>query len=160
MTESAHQIVRKTKGEVKHLLGLLSLALSLVLAGCVWPGNWPHHDDVATYKPVGDRYVIEVYGRALAYSDEIINIVSPKTYRTSQQYDVPRIEGKIDGNEIRQKPGYYKYVGSITIHDKEMVIDLSTNNYDEHRLDRDHWSGSYTLVEKKEDEKKAVPALK
>ena len=80
---------------------------------------------------------------------EISQIPNQQSFKERCQFDVPRIEGKIDGKEIHEKPGYYSYVGSITVHGKEMVVKLSADNYDFHRLDRVEWNGTYTLVEKK-----------
>lgn len=79
---------------------------------------------------------------------DLKDLIGSKQYSESTEYDVPRVEGKIDGKEIRQKPGFYPYVGSIAIRGENMVVNLSADNYDFHRLDRDYWSGTYTLIEK------------
>ena len=117
------------------------LGLSLLLAGCGL-GNNP----VAIYQKIGDRYLIEVSGRRAGWSHDL---TKRESYTARWTFDVPRIDGKIDGKEIRQKPGFYSYVGSITIQDKKMVVRLSVDNYIRHRLDPEEWNGSYTLVEKK-----------
>ena len=79
-----------------------------------------------------------------------VGLLQHKTYRESWTFDVPRIDGKIDGKEIPpREQGNCGYIGTISIHDGKMTVSLSFDNYDFHRLDRFSWNGSYTLVEKK-----------
>lgn len=137
-----------------------TLCLCSLLAGCIWPGNWPHNDRTATYKKAGDRYVVEVYGTALSHSDEVVDVIFPKTNRRNLQFDLPRIEGKIDGSEIRRQRGKSPFVGSITIQGKRMVIDLSINEVILQRLEPIDWNGTYMLVEKKESAPDDKPANK
>jgi hypothetical protein len=73
--------------------------------------------------------------------------MTQKTYPTSQQFDLPRIEGLIEGREIHQKPGHYPYLGSISIHDAKMSVNLSFDNYDDKRIEPCSWNGTYVLVE-------------
>jgi hypothetical protein len=122
------------------MLGICGVLL--LLAGCVGLGNNP----VATYQKIGERYLIEVTGRRAGWAHDLSKLES---YDDRWTFDVPRIDGKIDGTEIRQKVGFYPYVGAITIQGQKMVVKLSVDNYIRHRLDREEWNGSYTLVEKK-----------
>ena len=125
-------------------LWLLLPSLSFALAGCISANN----DQVATYQKVGDRYVIEVTGTRVGMAHDVGQLLEHKTYKDRWQFDVPRIEGKIEGKEIRPKPGTYPYVGSITIHERKMIVKLFLDNYDFHRLDAEEYNGSYILVEK------------
>jgi hypothetical protein len=121
------------------------LGLSSFFAGCVGIEN----DRVATYQKIDERYLIEVSGTRTAMAHDPSALLRHKTYQKLWQFDVPRVEGKIDGSEIRQKPGFLPYVGSITIHAKKMVVSLAADNYSYHELETVEWNGSYTLIEKK-----------
>ncbi|MCX6950866.1 MAG: hypothetical protein NTV51_01570 [Verrucomicrobia bacterium] len=129
-----------------HAASLLIAALSALLGGCVLvaaasAGN----DEIATYRKVGDRYLIEVTGTRVGVSHDLSK---HESYTDSCQFDVPRIEGKIDGQEIRPKKGFLPYVGSIKIRGKEMIVDLQADNYVYHKRERVGWNGRYTIVEK------------
>jgi hypothetical protein len=139
------------------LLILLPLVgLLLYFSGCVSAGN----NQVATYQKIGDRYLIEVSGTRTEMAHDPIELLKHKTYETRWQFDVPRIDGKIDGKEIRPKKGFLPYVGTITIHGSKMTVSLSSDNYVYKKLERVDWNGSYTLVEKKDGGPKAEPEKK
>ena len=115
--------------------------------GCVL--LWPQNDRIATFEKTNDRYIVEVTGTRIAVGHDLIDVILPHTFKDRQQYDLPRIEGKIDGSEIRHGKGHWPYVGTITIHDKLMTIDLKYDKAVYKRLDKDLYSGRYKLVEKK-----------
>jgi hypothetical protein len=123
-------------------LVLSFLSFLLLVSGCLGLGN----NQLATFQKIGDRYLIEVTGRRASWSHDLSSL---KSYDSSWTFDVPRIDGKIDGKEIRPKPGFLPYVGAITIQSGKMVVDLKVDNYVYHKFEREDWNGSYTLVEKK-----------
>jgi hypothetical protein len=117
------------------------------VAGCAAFG--PQKEKVAIYWKSGDRFVIEVAAKVKTHGHDLIDVVRYGTDRETEQFDLPRVEGKIDGAEIHHKAGTYPYVGSITIRDGQMTIDLSWDKYDLKRIEHAYWSGRYVLVEKK-----------
>jgi hypothetical protein len=141
------------RGGPLRLVGLLLFWLSIALAGCVGLGNNP----VAAYQKIGDRYLIEVTGRRAGWSHDLTKLES---YDDRWTFDVPRIDGKIDGKEIRPKPGFLPYVGAITIQGKNMVVSLKVDNYVYKKLEREDYNGSYTLMEKTDGGPKAEPEKK
>jgi len=132
-------------------MGILSLVL--VFAACALPGN----NQVATYRKVGDHYSIEVYGTRAAWSHDLTGIQS---YGDGWAFDVPRIDGTIDGKEIPRPPKTYPLVGTVTIQGSQMVISLSLDKYDLNRQDPIDWNGRYTLVEKKSDTPKGERGMR
>ena len=69
-----------------------------------------------------------------------------KTYEDSMQYFIPRNKGVIKGEELPSKSGNYKSVGTITIQNNIIKINLSADNYDDKKLEPDTWNGEYKLV--------------
>ncbi len=122
----------------------LVLGLALFSAGCILLGV--QHDKIATYQKIGDRYLIEVTGVGIEWSHDL---TQHSRVKESWQFDVPRIDGKIDGREIRQRQGFLPYVGTISIQDNVMTVSLSADNYYYKQLEKEEWNGRYTLVEKK-----------
>ncbi|MBL9188433.1 MAG: hypothetical protein JNK23_13185 [Opitutaceae bacterium] len=144
--------LKSSLGRARFLV-LTILGWVWLLGGCGGLGN----NAVATYQKIGDRYLIEVTGRRAGWSHDLSR---RESYTDRWTFDVPRINGKIDGKEILQRPGYYPYVGAITIADKKMVVSLSADNYDFRRLEFVEWNGRYTLVEKTDTGPKAGPEKK
>jgi len=131
---------------------LLLVSLVLCLTGCVGPK--PHNIETAKYKKVGNRFLVEVTGTRWGVVHDPIALMAQKTYPASQQFDLPRIEGLIEGREIHQKPGHYSYLGSISIHGATMSVDLTVDNYDDKRVDPCSWNGTYVLVESEDLEER------
>ena len=122
----------------------------MVFTGC---GTWePNHPD-ATFWKNGDRYIVEVTGKRLYMNHEWIDLIkvifsmTRKTFEDKEQFDLPKIEGEIDGREIRQEPGDYPYIGKITIRSNVMTIKISYDNYDDKKTEPISWNGKYKLIE-------------
>ena len=75
-----------------------------------------------------------------------VSLFLRKTYEDSTNYIIPRKQGIIKGEELTTEPGYYKSVGTITIQNNQVEINLSADNYDDKKLDPDTWNGKYKLV--------------
>ncbi|MDR2240710.1 MAG: hypothetical protein LBE33_09730 [Zoogloeaceae bacterium] len=103
------------------------------------------NDPIATYRKEGDRYIVEVTGKRLVIAHGSFKFV---TVDDKNEFNLPRIEGVIDGSEIHQKPGYYLYAGKIEIRGNIMSVKLSYINSDDNRLDPTVWNGKYILEEK------------
>jgi TonB family protein len=121
----------------------LLMVIPVLFGGCMLANR--NYDD-ATFRKIGRRYLIEVSGKRRTASHDLQRW---GTYEGFCQLDVPRIEGTIDGKEIHQAPGYYPFQGSISIHGREMIVNLKIDNYDFHRLDNFGWNGTYSLEEEK-----------
>jgi hypothetical protein len=93
-----------------------------------------------------DHYVLTVKGERLYMVHDIVSMFLEKTYEDSANYVIPRRQGIIKGEELPTEPGYYKSVGTITIQNNQLEINLSAANYDDKKLDPDSWNGKYNLV--------------
>jgi hypothetical protein len=124
---------------------LSALVVAFLLSGCLRLGR----DKIATYQKDGGRYVTELTAATLGMAHDPISLlgVGSKPFKINEQFDVPRIEGKIDGKEILSRG--YGYVGTTLIRDGKMTVSLSIDHYDFHRLDPVEWNGRFTLVEEK-----------
>ncbi|MEO6232881.1 MAG: hypothetical protein ABJB11_19735 [Ferruginibacter sp.] len=98
---------------------------------------------IATEK---DHFVLTVKGRRLLMVHDPVSLFFRKTYKDSANYIIPRKVGIIKGEELPTEPGYYKSVGTITIQNHQVEINLSADNYDDNKLDPDSWNGKYKLV--------------
>ena len=74
-----------------------------------------------------------------------LSLLERGTYVDTFKITVPRPEGIINGNEIPTKPGNYKMLGSLTIEDGKMRMDLYYDNYDDKIQDPLSWNGDYKL---------------
>ena len=87
-----------------------------------------------------------VKGKRLYMVHDPVSLFLRKTYEDSSKYIIPRSQGIIKGEELPTEPGYYKYVGTITIQNNQAEINLSADNFDDKKLDSDSWNGKYKLV--------------
>ena len=91
-------------------------------------------------------FKVTVKGKRLYMVHDPISMFFKKTYVDSGQFIIPRSQGVIKGEELPNKPGYYKFMGTITIKNNQLEINLRADNYDDKTLDADTWNGKYDLV--------------
>ena len=93
-----------------------------------------------------NHFKVTVKGKRSYMVHDIISLFKNKFYEDSTEFIIPRSNGIINGEELPNKPGYYKLVGTITIQNNEMKINLFIDNYDDKRLESDSWNGRYKLI--------------
>lgn len=80
-------------------------------------------------------------------SHDPASFLSKEKYEDSLILKVPSLaDGRINGNDIPVQPGYYKYLGDITIRDNKVHVNLSYNNTDDKKIEPLSWNGKYKLT--------------
>jgi len=130
-------------------IALIMVFIAMLFSGCglFSLGN----KKVATFWKEGDRYIVEITCRYLHPDSFKFSplFIRKEASEYTIQFDLPRIEGEIDGSEIPRKPGYYAIVGKIIIHGDAMQVKLYYDNSDDKKLDALSENGKYTLIERK-----------
>lgn len=124
----------------------IGLPLLLVL-GLAW--NCMHDKrrnyEVAAVTHVGALYRVELKGvRYLMVHDPISALMAP-TYEESYEFELPRIEGVVKGEEIPRPHGWYKLLGTVTFAGERMTVDLYYDNTDDKTQPPLSWNGDYVV---------------
>lgn len=131
--------------KIKFVLGfafiiILSTALFLFLR----PGSENHSD--AYIERVGEKSFIKLKGRRYLMAHDPISALKGETYEDSILIPIGRIKnGLIRGEDIPVEEGYYKYRGTITVDNENLIINLLADNTDDKTLEPSSWNGEYRL---------------
>lgn len=75
------------------------------------------------------------------------SVITNKKYEDFLLLNVPSLEnGTIEGKDIPVQPGYYKFLGNVTIKNAKIQVNLSYDNTDDKRIEPLSWNGEYILV--------------
>ena len=99
----------------------------------------------ATIEKSDNQFIVTLTGKRTLMVHDPLSLLERGTYVDTFKITVPRPEGIINGNEIPTKPGNYKMLGSLTIEDGKMRMDLYYDNYDDKIQDPLSWNGDYKL---------------
>ena len=120
----------------------LALLLVAVLCGCGTSKNYR----TARYVEADGRYLVTMSGRRMLMAHDLISALLRLTEKTTNTFVLPRITGRIEGSEIPNKRGYYRYEGHIDILGRNMVVRLFFDNIDYYKKEEVSWNGKYILV--------------
>lgn len=127
---------------LKAITCLISI-LSLLLLSCSGSKNY---EKAWAFEKDG-KYFIKIKGKRNLAAHDLGSLYADKTYEDSLVLQVPSLRnGTIDGNDIPVKKGYYKYLGSISIEDNKLQVNLSYDNTDDKKVEPISWNGKYHLV--------------
>lgn len=88
---------------------------------------------------VNDSTFLKLKGKRVLLHD-------PGTYEDSIMFFLPKLSGRINGEDIPAPKGYYKYLGFIIIDSNKVKVNLLLNNTDDKRIDTSTWNGVYNLT--------------
>ena len=129
---------------------VITLIISILIAGLTtffFLFTSPATNYKTAYIETGKQgFKVTVKGKRLYMVHDPFSLFLRKTYEDSMQYFIPRNKGVIKGEELPSKSGNYKSVGTITIQNNIIKINLSADNYDDKKLEPDTWNGEYKLV--------------
>jgi hypothetical protein len=121
------------------------VALSVVsTASCSGAKNY----EQAYFSKHGSGYLVELKGKRYLLAHDPVSAILGKTSEETYEIEIPRIDGTIDGSEIRVEPGSHKFNGSILIYQNRMTVNLALPNTDAKRPDPLSWNGRYRLSPK------------
>ena len=126
----------------RNLLIVLCLAIP---AAAFWQRHAESNDDRAYFARDGHIYRVEMKGWRFPLVHDPLSLLLERTYEDTLTLELPRLEGVIEGREIRVSPDKLRYVGRILITDGKMKVDLY---YDDDERPRRplSWNDEYTLV--------------
>jgi hypothetical protein len=123
---------------------LLLPVICATMLGAVW---WARHtegnDERAYFSSDGSRYRVELTGWRFPLVHDPLSFVLGRSRKATLTLDLPRIEGVVEGTEIRVDPDKLRYDGRVLIDKGMMRVDLYYG--DGHPLS---WNGEYRLVRK------------
>lgn len=122
---------------------ILSSLLCLLLVSCSQSENYK---EAYGYEVNGQTF-IKLKGKRQLAAHDPGSILSNKRYEDSLLLQVPSLEnGTIEGKEIPVRPGYYQYLGEVTIQEGKVRVNLSYDNTDDRKIEPLSWNGEYVLV--------------
>ena len=116
------------------------------LAAVVWERHAERNDRRAYFAADGRTYRVELTGWRFPLVHDPISLMVERTRKASLTLDLPRIEGVVDGTEIRVAPDKLSYAGRVVIAGGQIQVDLS---YPDGRPLS--WNDEYTLVRRDGD---------
>jgi hypothetical protein len=129
---------------MKKLLIILTIPLTLALAFYLF-GSPVKNNESATIQKFENHYIVTATGKRLLMAHDLISLLMRRTYMDTIKFIIPRTDGIINGQEIPTEVGYYKMLGTLTIQNEEMNVDLYYDNYDGKIQDPLSWNGVYKL---------------
>jgi hypothetical protein len=122
----------------------IALCLAIPLAAC-WERHAESNDDRAYFAWDGHNYRVEMKGWRFPLVHDPISLLLERTYEETFTLELPRLEGVIEGSEIRVSPDKLRYVGRVLLTKRKMKVDLY---YDDDERPRRPlpWNDEYTLV--------------
>lgn len=91
-------------------------------------------------------FILTVKGKRVSMVHDPISVFLRGTYEDSISFILPRSHGIIRGSEILSQPGFYKYVGAITVENDELEIKLFSTDPETKKLYPDDWNGKYSIL--------------
>ncbi|RYE39387.1 MAG: hypothetical protein EOP48_25845 [Sphingobacteriales bacterium] len=90
---------------------------------------------------------IKINGKRQLAAHDPGSVISNKKYEDFLLLNVPSLDnGTVEGNDIPVPPGYYKFLGNVTIKDGKVQVNLSYDNIDDKKIEPLSWNGEYILV--------------
>jgi hypothetical protein len=127
---------------IKCFSSILISFLSLLLPSCSGRENYKQ---AFGYQINGYSY-IKVKGKRPLVAHDPGSVLSNKQYEDSLLLQVPSLgNGTIDGKDIPVEQGSYKYIGTITIREGKLHINLRYDNTDDRKVEPLSWNGEYIL---------------
>lgn len=123
-------------------ISFIGICVAALAAAC-WERHAERNDERAYFAGDGHIYRVELTGWRFPLVHDPISLLVERTRRAALTLELPRIEGVIDGTEIRVAPDKLRYGGRVVISNRRMQVDLS---YDDGRPLP--WNDEYTLVER------------
>jgi hypothetical protein len=128
-----------TKGKWT-ILAVLLFALSIIMFYLfVSPLS---NNPSATIEKYNDQYTVTVIGKRLLMAHDPVSFLKRGTYQDTFKITIPRSQGVISGEEIAAQPGHYKMLGTITLENERLILDL---HYNDGAKDPLSWNGEYKL---------------
>ena len=121
-----------------------AICFATLVSACSGTGN----DEHAYFAKHGPSYLVELKARRRLMAHDPVSAVRGRTYEETLTIELPRIEGVIEGTEIRVRSGSLRYAGRVLIAGRKMKVDLYYDNPDEDTKVPLLWNGEYTLVQK------------
>ena len=121
--------------------------ISLLIVSCFLFYSPSSNNEIAKIRKFEKKYELTLTGKRMLMSHDLTSIFSNKTYLDTFKITIPRKQGLINGREIKQRKGYYKYLGTITIENNKIDVDLYYDNHDDGIKDPLSWNGKYKLSE-------------
>ena len=75
----------------------------------------------------------------------IVRYIFKPLEEDSEEFQVPRITGTIEGSEIQHPPGTYEYGGTMEFHPPQLFINLHIVDTDRNINRPLNWNGRYQL---------------
>jgi hypothetical protein len=94
-------------------IGVVALAVASTTT-CSGAKNY----EQAYFSKHGSVYLVELKGKRYLLAHDPVSAILGKTSEETFEIEIPRIDGTIDGSEIRVERGCYKYSGSIVFSQK------------------------------------------
>ncbi len=117
--------------------------LSLLIVSC---SGYNNYKKAYGFQKDGKTF-IKLKGKRYLAGHNLSPVFSNKTYEDSLVIQVSSLHNiKISGKDIPARPGYYKYLGNVTIQDDKVKVNLSYDNTDDKKIDPISWNGEYDLV--------------
>ena len=118
------------------------------LTGACWARLAERNADRAYFTREGQDYRVEMKGLRFPLVHDPISLLLERTREETFTLELPRIEGVIEGSEIRRS-GDYRYLGRVVITNGKMQVDLYYP--DEGARRALSWNDEYTLLPKDAD---------
>jgi hypothetical protein len=116
------------------------ICFAVLAAGC-WERHAETNAERAHFVADGPIYRVELTGWRFPLVHDPLSLLLERTRRATFTMDLPRIEGVIDGGEIRVGADKLRYVGRVVVTNRKMQVDLYYN--DRRPLS---WNDEYRLV--------------
>ena len=135
-------------GTVRNRPSLVRIAVVALSVASTTSCSGTKNYEQAYFSKHGSGYLVELKGKRYLLAHDPVSAILGKTSEETYEIEIPRIDGTIDGSEIRVERGSYKYSGSIVISQNRMTVNLARPNTDAKRLDPLSWNGRYRLSPK------------
>jgi hypothetical protein len=136
-------LIKRDKQKIVRLI--LSIFIGIFVAAYYLFVSPATNNKTATIEKLENQYVVTMTGKRCLMVHDPISLLMQKTYIDSCKISLPKSEGVILGLEIPTEKGHYKYLGSLTIKNDKMTVDLYYDNYDDKIKDPISWNGNYKL---------------
>jgi hypothetical protein len=132
-------------GTVRNRPSLVRIAVVALSVASTTSCSGTKNYEQAYFSKHGSGYLVELKGKRHLLAHDPVSAILGNTSEETYEIEIPRIDGTIDGSEIRVERGSYKYSGSIVISQNRMTVNLARPNTDAKRLDPLSWNGRYRL---------------
>lgn len=120
---------------------IIGLCLMAFLSSC--SSKAENFKDASVAK-VGNQYAVTLKGTRVLMAHDPVSMLIGGTYIDTETFQVPRIEGVVEGKEIPVEAGHVNYIGRIEFSGTRMKVELYYD-YDKN-IEPVFWNGEYNLV--------------